>query len=337
MIKNIPINGWPKISIVTPSYNQGKYIEQTILSVINQKYPNLEYIIIDGGSTDETVDIIKKYEQHITYWVSEKDNGQSHAINKGLQKCTGEIFNWLNSDDWYEPDALLKIANEFMNDTSLEFVSGYENHIYENGDKITYGGTFLNDTLIETIELCQVAQPSTFFKLQSIKEIGGVSNNLHFIMDGDMWLKLLLLRGQKYFKKIDDVLVNFRFHANSKTVSNEVVNNFLFERCSIIIDLQKFVGVPNYIVQYYVSDIYQSSNSFCLNTHWVINSKMITKRKIKVYFIKKYVVKQFINKSYSNAFKGMRELMKNFAVDFFLFKCYLKLLVKSKFLNLKAV
>ena len=89
---------WPKISIVTPSFNQGQYIEQTIRSVLLQNYPNLEYIIFDGGSTDETVSIIKKYEPWLTYWVSEPDRGQSHAINKGLKKCTGNYFNWINSD-----------------------------------------------------------------------------------------------------------------------------------------------------------------------------------------------------------------------------------------------
>jgi glycosyltransferase involved in cell wall biosynthesis len=90
----------PKISILTPSYNQGQYIEQTIQSILSQNYPNLEYIVIDGGSTDNTVEILKKYDQHITYWVSEKDRGQSHAINKGIEKCTGVLFNWLNSDDY---------------------------------------------------------------------------------------------------------------------------------------------------------------------------------------------------------------------------------------------
>src|ERR1700733_14532761 len=101
---------YPKISIVTPSYNKGQYIEQTIQSVLDQNYPNLEYIIIDGGSTDNTIEIIEKYAPYLKYWVSEKDKGQANAINKGLQYCTGEIFNWLNSDDYLEPDSLEKIA-----------------------------------------------------------------------------------------------------------------------------------------------------------------------------------------------------------------------------------
>ena len=96
---NLPVIQFPRISIITPSYNQGGYIEDTILSVINQDYPNLEYIIIDGGSTDNTVDIIQKYSDRIDYWISEKDTGQSNAINKGFRKATGDIINWINSDD----------------------------------------------------------------------------------------------------------------------------------------------------------------------------------------------------------------------------------------------
>ena len=102
----MPDANYPRISIVTPSYNQGQFIEQTIRSVLLQNYPNLEYIIIDGGSTDNTVETIEKYEQYITYWVSEPDRGQSHAINKGFARCTGEIMAWLNSDDLYLPSAL---------------------------------------------------------------------------------------------------------------------------------------------------------------------------------------------------------------------------------------
>ena len=116
---------WPKISIVTPSFNQGQYIEETIISVLSQNYPNLEYIIIDGGSTDNTIGIIKKYESRITYWVSKLVRCQSHAINKGLNKCTGNIFNWLNSDDWYMPGVLFKATNAFINNRTGLFVSGY--------------------------------------------------------------------------------------------------------------------------------------------------------------------------------------------------------------------
>ncbi len=103
-----------KISVVTPSYNQGPYLEKTILSVIEQGYPNLEYIIIDGGSTDNSLEIIKKYERHLSYWVSEKDRGQSHAINKGFGHAGGDLFGWLNSDDFYAPDALKTAAEVYQ-------------------------------------------------------------------------------------------------------------------------------------------------------------------------------------------------------------------------------
>ena len=104
----------PKISIITPSFNQGKFLEETILSVINQDYPDLEYIIIDGGSSDNSVEIIKKYEKYLTYWISEKDSGQSSAINKGLKKISGELVAWINSDDLYCPNVFSKIAEYFL-------------------------------------------------------------------------------------------------------------------------------------------------------------------------------------------------------------------------------
>src|SRR4029077_16981552 len=105
----------PKISIVTPSFNQGRFLEETILSVLNQNYPNLEYIVIDGGSTDETVEVIRRYEDRIPFWVSEKERGQVHAINKGLEKCTGDIFGFVNSDDVYLPGTFAAVAQYFEN------------------------------------------------------------------------------------------------------------------------------------------------------------------------------------------------------------------------------
>ena len=123
--ENILLNkdsNYPKIAIVTPSYNQAQFLERTILSVLNQNYPNLEYIIIDGGSTDGSVEIIKKYERYLSYWVSEKENVQADAINKGFQKSTGQILAWLNSDDLYLPNTLVKIMNIFLRNKEITFL-----------------------------------------------------------------------------------------------------------------------------------------------------------------------------------------------------------------------
>src|ERR1035437_4288596 len=124
---------YPKISVITPSFNQGKYLESTIKSVLEQDYPNLEYIVIDGGSEDNSVEIIKKYEKHLAYWESVKDKGQSHAINKGFAIATGEILAWLNSDDTYEQNAIYNIAEWFRKYPELDFIYGDVNIIDEKG------------------------------------------------------------------------------------------------------------------------------------------------------------------------------------------------------------
>ena len=115
---------WPKISIVTPSFNQGRYLETTILSILNQGYPDLEYIIIDGGSDDGSVDIIKEYDKHIKYWVSEKDDGQSQAINKGMAHAKGDWVAWINSDDYYLPNTFFNVMNKAMNSPGCTWVVG---------------------------------------------------------------------------------------------------------------------------------------------------------------------------------------------------------------------
>lgn len=319
------MKNWPKISIITPSFNQGKYIEQTILSVINQNYPNLEYIIIDGGSTDETVSIIKKYEKSISYWVTEPDNGQSHAINKGLEKCTGEIFNWLNSDDWYMPGALFEVANAFINNIAAQYVSGYEKHIEQNGMVTLYTGTFLKTSIEETIELCEVSQPSTFFRLNAIRKVHGVSEDLHYIMDGEMWIKLLLIYGQDHFVKLDKALVNFRLHTNSKTVSNAVENNFWLERSNIILDLQRSILLPEKIIRFFKETVYQSPKLMKLERKWEFNNEVISCRKLQIYFIKKYILKQFIIGNRKDTIWGVKQLIRNKSFGFFSIKSILKL------------
>jgi glycosyltransferase involved in cell wall biosynthesis len=330
MSKNIQNIDLPKISIVTPSYNQGQYIEETIRSVLSQNYPNLEYIIIDGGSTDETIEIIKKYEPWITYWVSEPDEGQSHAINKGLEKCTGEIFNWLNSDDWYMPGALFEVANAFLKHSTAQFVSGFENRIDQNGVVTLHTGTFLKPYIEETIEFCEVSQPSTFFKMESIRKVNGVSEGLHYIMDGEMWVKLLLLYGQDDFIKLDKVLVNFRLHPNSKTVSNAVLDNFWLERSNIILNLLRSIALPGKIVHFYRETVYQSPKLIRLERNWVFNDKVISPRKLRIYYIKKYMLKHFLAGDNKEAAWAVKQLILNRSFDFVLLKSIVKLLFKSQ-------
>jgi glycosyltransferase involved in cell wall biosynthesis len=127
----------PKITIITPSYNQAEFISQTIDSVLSQNYSNLEYIIIDGGSTDGSVDIIKRHQKYLSYWTSEKDDGQSHAINKGLKIATGEIVNWLNSDDYLEPHALNVVADAFSNNT-INAVAAIGNVVRDRNMQMTW-------------------------------------------------------------------------------------------------------------------------------------------------------------------------------------------------------
>lgn len=207
-----------KISIITPSFNQGNYIEQTINSVLSQNYPNLEYIIIDGGSTDNSIEIIKKYEKHLSYWISEKDNGQSDAINKGLKMASGAVVNWLNSDDYYTENTLQKVGEAFENEATNVFCG--RSRILENGIEIRQNkGTDIYSTIEKTIGFARIDQPETFFRKSCIDKIGFLNQQLHYVMDRDWWIRYLLLYGLNGIEKTNDILVNFRSHPTSKTNS----------------------------------------------------------------------------------------------------------------------
>ena len=206
---------YPKISIVTPSYNQAQYLERTILSVLNQNYPNLEYIIIDGGSTDGSVDIIKKYEKYLSYWVSEKDEGQSHAINKGFERATGDFVAWLNSDDTYPPDSLKNVSQHYLNHKICDVIIGSSNSIdkYDNILEVIY--VFRYD-IIDNIFIRSYPQPSTFWRRELLKRIGYLNTNYHLYLDYDIILRSALA-GAKICV-IDEILSNNRYYADIKSV-----------------------------------------------------------------------------------------------------------------------
>lgn len=180
-----------KVSIITPSYNQVRFLEQTLLSVLNQDYGNLEYIVIDGGSTDGSVDIIKKHQDRIDYWISEADAGQSHAINKGLRKATGDIVAWLNSDDIYFPNAVSHAAKEFRNNKNLALFYGNCVFVDEKGRFIRYF-TEVEDWNENRLRNYTdfIMQPTTFFSREKLNQTGLLDENLHYGMDWDLWCRL---------------------------------------------------------------------------------------------------------------------------------------------------
>jgi glycosyltransferase involved in cell wall biosynthesis len=186
----------PKITIVTPSYNQGHYLEVCIRSVLDQNYPNLEYIIIDGGSTDNSPDIIQRYQSHLAYWVSEPDGGQSEAINKGLQRATGELVAWLNSDDFYLPNAFRHVAQVYQATAKAPFYFGDGVRVNEHGEILRpffpKGSHFFSGEALR-YGLNYILQPATFIHRESLQTSGYLSPTLHYGLDTDLWLRLATL------------------------------------------------------------------------------------------------------------------------------------------------
>ena len=206
----------PKISVVTPSYNQASFIERTILSVLNQKYPNIEYIIIDGGSTDGSVDIIKRYSSFLSYWVSEPDQGQADAINKGFLKSSGEILAWLNSDDMYLPGALHKAARAFAREPEASIIYGDYIKVDENDRCIALRRQPSFSYNICLFSYLTVAQPAAFFRGKAVFDVGLLDTRFHYAMDYDLILRLAK-RGKVIH--LPEYLAAFRLHSESKSVT----------------------------------------------------------------------------------------------------------------------
>ncbi|HSB02002.1 MAG TPA: glycosyltransferase family 2 protein [Anaerolineales bacterium] len=177
------------VSIVTPSYNQASYLEQTIQSVLGQEYPHMEYLVIDGGSTDHSVEVIKRYANRLAYWVSEKDRGQAEAINKGFARAKGEILAWLNSDDYYLPNTISAVVKCF--EENPEIVMAYGDMLAVDGSGQTINILKYKQLSLEDLLCFQIiGQPSVFFRRSAFEKTGPVETSFHFMLDHHLWIRL---------------------------------------------------------------------------------------------------------------------------------------------------
>ncbi|MEP6809890.1 MAG: glycosyltransferase family 2 protein [Chthoniobacterales bacterium] len=201
--------------MVTPSYNQGAYLEATLRSLLDQKFPELELIVIDGGSTDDSAAVIRRYEAQISYWESEKDRGQSHALNKGFAHVHGDIWTWLNSDDLLEPGVLQRVADLFTQNPEAGVVYGDCVYVAQDGETVVE--KFPGEPYSRLRHLAHrfIAQPSCFFRTSMVPP--AVREDLHYCMDYDLWLKLAA-RGVP-FHYVPEVFSRYRLHDESKSVS----------------------------------------------------------------------------------------------------------------------
>lgn len=204
----------PLVSIVTPSYNQAQFLEATIQSVLSQDYPHLEYIIVDGGSTDGSLEIIRNYADRLAWWVSEPDRGQTDAINKGFARARGEIFAWLNSDDTYEPGAVRAAVEFLMTHPEVGMVYGDANFIDEAGRVIGKFNARQTDYRRLRRGYVHIPQQAAFFRASLWREVGPLDPSFYFAMDYDLWVRIAARAPIVYVPR---TWANFRLHLQGKT------------------------------------------------------------------------------------------------------------------------
>lgn len=291
----------PKISIVTPSYNQGHYIEQTILSIINQGYPNYELIIIDGGSTDNTVEILNKYDSKITYWISEKDNGQADALNKGIAKATGDIFNWINSDDYLEPGALEVVGQYFKENPNKNVLCGFTHCFYDEDNSTSHTYRMgIEPSATDTILNIAMNQPGTFYRTEVVRAVGGINPSLRYIFDNELWFKFLSKYGVKSIGTTDKLLAQFRLHKDSKSVFDgfELFNK---ESTDIWLFLAEKLSFDNTLIKLMEADVAISKYK---SDDW--DFTYIDKIKMEAFFAGKYMLTLLQMGKYSEARLGWK-------------------------------
>jgi glycosyltransferase involved in cell wall biosynthesis len=229
----------PLVSIVTPSYNQAAYLEQTLCSVLEQDYPNLEYLVVDGASNDGSVEIIKRYESRLAWWVSEKDHGQAEAINKGLARASGEYIAWLNSDDYYLPGAVNAAVQVLETRPELALVHGDVLAVDAAG-KTTKVLRYTNGGLEGLMRFNIIGQPSVFMRRSALERAGYLDLSYHYLLDHQLWLRVVQQGAMQY---VPQQWSAARFHSQSKNVAASA--NFGKEAYRIVEWMQSQPGLAD--------------------------------------------------------------------------------------------
>ena len=241
---------WPRISIITPSFNQAPFIEETMRSVLLQGYPNLEYFVIDGGSSDGSVELIRRYAPWLTYWVSERDEGQNDAINKGWQRATGQMLAWLNSDDLYEPSALYHVAAAHAAHPTAGLLHGLCLEFDATGMTRMIGGPYdmLTAITISFDKGGNVAQPAAFVTRQVMDRVGRLDTRLKQSMDKDLWQRTAALSEVVF---LPQVLARFRVHFEQLSQQRARDPNFFigYERLMALKNLFSMSGLPTPVLR----------------------------------------------------------------------------------------
>jgi len=234
----------PIVTVITPSYNQARFLEDTIQSVLRQEYPSLEYLIIDGGSTDGSVDIIRRYESQLAYWVSEPDSGQADAINKGLARASGKYVGWLNSDDVYLPGAIYRAVATFAEfpGTSMVYANGIK--IDEEGNPIAWP-RYGQYSLLDLLSMHIIHQPTVFMCRESVESVQRLDPTYHFLLDHHLWIRLART-GSLVF--VDEFWAGARDHSQAKNTSQR--QGFVIEAGRIIDEMSQFPDVADLMRQH---------------------------------------------------------------------------------------
>ena len=217
-----------KISIVIPSYNQGEYLGETLQSIIDQQYDNVEIIVMDGGSTDNSVEVIKKYENYIAYWQSEKDNGQSAAINNGFRRATGEFVTWLNSDDVLLKCALHKVNEAIHQNPGYDIFLGNLFWMNKKGEIIKVGKVESENKFWNRRYLFSTGGPSAFMRKSTLMQIGALREDFHYMMDIELWNRFIATG--YYFKRIESYIWGLRLHENAKMSGHNFAQSALADK-----------------------------------------------------------------------------------------------------------